>query len=119
MQRATSEVLLVGVAGCAAGFIWAMRSIEVDQDDPVDIVSGGPYGDGLGKMTLVQWVVPACFGAWLVAESMLHPVSVATSSILHCWLSEDLSAAGAHVPKPLRSLLELQGDDDAFVEHYA
>mmetsp|Transcript_28645 Transcript_28645/g.57956 ORF Transcript_28645/g.57956 Transcript_28645/m.57956 type:complete len:84 (-) Transcript_28645:31-282(-) len=71
-----------------------------------------------GALFSVLW---ACLGTWLVAESMLHPVSVATSTILHCFLIDGCRADTDHTPLPLKELLGFKDDDDdnAFTAHYA
>jgi len=102
MQRMMSEVLLIAFATLLSAWACAVRA----------------HGDETCIQDLVRVALPACFGAWLVAESMLHPVSVATTTILHCWLVEGCAAHSAHVPSPLRSLLK-EEDVGAFAQHYA
>ncbi|CAE8625601.1 unnamed protein product [Polarella glacialis] len=75
-------------------------------------------------------LAPPAFAAWLVAESFLHPYSVATATLLHCCLLEqqdrDVSEADRDsapaAAKRLRKTLEDWGkerDDGNFVQNYA
>lgn len=118
LQRATSEAMLVGLAGCAAAVLWA--SSGWDGEDAAELEDEGGWAAQGGRGALVAAVLPACFGAWLVAESMMHPVSTATSTLLHCWLLEDCSTDASHVPPPFKQLLSSQVEEEgAFAQHYA
>lgn len=64
-------------------------------------------------------LLPPCFVAWLVAESFLHPYSVATSTILQCCLLADSKTAPPEAAKKLLEMVQAwQEDDLGFAAHY-
>jgi len=76
----------------------------------------------------VKSLVPPAFAAWLAAESLLHPYSVATTTILHCILMDSHGKKdNEQVPfqaSSLRVVIEQwdreEADEEAsFAQHYA
>ncbi|CAK9061997.1 unnamed protein product [Durusdinium trenchii] len=64
---------------------------------------------------------PVALSAYLAAESLLHPYSVATTTILHCCLLDQDSKQEGEVPleaKELQKTMAEWGDDASFVQHY-
>lgn len=70
----------------------------------------------------LQGLGPVAVSAWLAAESLLHPYSVATTTILHCCLlDKDAPQEGKVPPEAVqlqRTMEELSGTDGSFVQHY-
>eukprot|EP00929_Paragymnodinium_shiwhaense_P031562 TRINITY_DN17650_c0_g2_i2.p1 TRINITY_DN17650_c0_g2~~TRINITY_DN17650_c0_g2_i2.p1 ORF type:complete len:486 (-),score=58.19 TRINITY_DN17650_c0_g2_i2:109-1566(-) len=119
--RFVSEGALIGIVGCvvaASYIILAGRRHDFEGYEHADHAAESTDHPG------VQLVLLACTGAWLVAESIMHPVSIATSTILHCVLIDGQEDKDAHVPQPLQRLMKGcsvgHGETDAsFVRHYA
>mmetsp|Transcript_56379 Transcript_56379/g.150527 ORF Transcript_56379/g.150527 Transcript_56379/m.150527 type:complete len:144 (+) Transcript_56379:3-434(+) len=95
-QRFGSQLLLIVSAGCVA-------------------VALVPLDDGAETSTVASLLL-AFGGAWLVAESVLHPVSVVTTTILQCLLLDDRTCKEDYVPAPLRWLM--QAPESSFAAHY-
>jgi len=68
---------------------------------------------------------PPALAAWLAAESLLHPYSVAATTLLHCCLLDRTDKSEAELPPPAQTLgkmlegWEADEDDGSFVQHYA
>ncbi|CAJ1367955.1 unnamed protein product [Effrenium voratum] len=71
----------------------------------------------------VQGLGPVVLAAYLAAESLLHPYSVATTTILHCCLLDKDGKEPDRVPKEAKDLRRIMeqwgGDDGSFAQHYA
>mmetsp|Transcript_58836 Transcript_58836/g.140306 ORF Transcript_58836/g.140306 Transcript_58836/m.140306 type:complete len:549 (+) Transcript_58836:88-1734(+) len=110
LQRGSCEVLLIVTAAAGSAL--------------VSVIRHGEYH--------VKEVGVACFVAWLIAESVLHPVSLATTAILHCLLIDKCQAKLPHTPRALARALQnaaaasgaappsSQSEDDAldYAAHY-
>mmetsp|Transcript_48489 Transcript_48489/g.113493 ORF Transcript_48489/g.113493 Transcript_48489/m.113493 type:complete len:529 (+) Transcript_48489:60-1646(+) len=101
MQRGTCELLLIAAAALGSASVSLLR-----------------HGDYQPKEIAV-----ACFVAWLIAESLLHPISLATTAILHCLLIDKCQAKLPHTPKALAEALQnaaglTGGDSLSYAAHY-
>lgn len=77
-------------------------------------------------------LMPSAFAAWIAAESLLHPYTVATTTLLHCCLQDykqcnnpkpgTVSADDARpaaVKALMKTMQSLDTYDDSFVQHYS
>eukprot|EP00401_Gymnodinium_catenatum_P014839 CAMPEP_0117510900 /NCGR_PEP_ID=MMETSP0784-20121206/28229_1 /TAXON_ID=39447 /ORGANISM="" /LENGTH=490 /DNA_ID=CAMNT_0005306553 /DNA_START=38 /DNA_END=1509 /DNA_ORIENTATION=- len=129
LQRCACELLLVGLAGIVARTCVADEMQRLQAYTSVELAQNASFArsavEALGtqdiesKASLLP-IALACLGAWMVAESMMHPVTIATSTILHCLLLDRCAANTPHTPAPLQELLADKSNTDAsFVSHYA
>eukprot|EP00439_Symbiodinium_sp_Y106_P061953 s646_g9.t1 len=71
-------------------------------------------------------LLPPAAAAWLAAESLLHPYSVATTTILHCILMDthtkqenDRAPSEASSLRAVMEQWDREEDDGSFAQHYA
>lgn len=66
---------------------------------------------------------PPALAAWLAAESLLHPYSVATTTLLHCVLLDSNEMSEAELAPEVRDLGKMlkawdADEDGSFAQHY-
>jgi len=111
--RVVSQLVLVVGVGFAAAWYFDFQEDDAPQPTKKDST---PSDQNSGSNAMIPL---CCLGAWLVADSILHPVSIATSTILHCLLVDQGKHNLPHTPLPLRQMLDKEiHDESSWAKNY-